>query len=75
MNRELDDFHLAGFLYEVYCMEVGGVAFNGDKLPDWNEFSSAPNKKLQADAWIAVARASREIPYAPPPIPSEQEEG
>jgi len=37
--NELED--VAGELYEVYGKEVGGVAFNGDPLPDWAEFSVA----------------------------------
>lgn len=31
INRET----VAKELYETYCTAVGGVAFNGDKLPDW----------------------------------------
>ena len=26
---------IAGNLYEEYCKEVGGKAFNGDPLPGW----------------------------------------
>lgn len=46
---------LAGELYEAYCARVGGVAFNGDPLPDWNEFSKDSSKRKQADGWRAVA--------------------
>jgi len=49
----------AGQLYEVYCEAVGGVAFNGDPLPPWKDFSSDPGKVKQADAWRAVAGALR----------------
>lgn len=28
---------IAGLLYEHYCDAVGGVAFNGDPLPNWCE--------------------------------------
>lgn len=43
-------------LYELYCDEVGGVAFNGDPLPKWEEFGSDDSKSKQANAWRAVAR-------------------
>lgn len=48
----------AGKLYEIYCREVGGVAFNGDPLPPWSEFGVDPNKQKQANAWRAVAEES-----------------
>jgi hypothetical protein len=51
INREI----VAEELYKTYCEAVGGVAFNGDKLPDWKEFSSDPNKKKQSDAWLTTA--------------------
>lgn len=51
---------LAGILYEVYCKSVGGIAWNGDPLPSWNEFSKDETKKKQADGWRDVAEASRE---------------
>lgn len=46
---------LAEELYENYCKEVGGKAFNGDPLPNWKDFSSDPNKQKQVNAWILVA--------------------
>lgn len=46
----------AAYLYTVYCQEVGGVAFNGDPLPAWAEFSADPNKQKQVNAWRAVGR-------------------
>lgn len=46
---------IAGVLYETYCAEVGGLAFNGDPLPNWKEFRADPNKTKQSDAWVAVA--------------------
>ena len=49
---------LAGHLYETYCKEVGGKAFNGDPLPKWPEFRADANKKKQSDAWVATARAA-----------------
>lgn len=47
---------LTAEMYELYCKKVGGVAFNGDPLPDWAEFGSDPNKTKQADAWRTVAK-------------------
>lgn len=46
---------IAGVLYTEYCAKVGGLAFNGDKLPTWEEFRADPAKKKQSDAWVAVA--------------------
>ena len=45
----------AGKLYETYCTEVGGKAFNGDILPGWKEFRADKSKKKQSDAWVQVA--------------------
>ncbi len=50
MNEEL-----AEDLYETYCAAVGGVAFNGDKLPSWGEFVADPTKQKQVEAWRRVA--------------------
>lgn len=47
--------YVAGVLYSLYCAEVGGLAFNGDPLPSWEEFRADPGKRKQSDAWIAVA--------------------
>lgn len=46
---------LAGKLYTKYSEAVGGVAFNGDPLPNWEEFSEDEAKTKQADAWRLVA--------------------
>lgn len=51
----------AGKLYETYCKNVGGVAFNGDPLPSWEEFSNDPSKKKQVQAWIAVAATAKSM--------------
>ena len=61
MNRNtekpiLSPENLAELLYDEYCEKVGGVAFNGEKLPTWRDFSSDKSKQKQADAWIAVGR-------------------
>jgi hypothetical protein len=47
----------ANTAYTAYCRAVGGVAFNGDPLPTWEEFSSDDSKQKQVNAWIEVARA------------------
>lgn len=51
----------AALLYQTYCAAVGGLAFNGDPLPDWETFASDPGKTKQVDAWLAVARQSLNI--------------
>jgi hypothetical protein len=51
---------LAGLLYDTYCAEVGGIAFNGDPLPKWPEFRADPAKQKQSNAWVAVASAALE---------------
>ena len=48
----------AGELYEDYCAAVGGVAFNGDPLPKWEEFRTDLNKTKQSEAWVKVAQAA-----------------
>lgn len=49
---------VAKLMYTVYCETVGGKAFNGDDLPDWNTFRNDPSKQKQSDAWIAAAEAA-----------------
>jgi len=51
----IDSEQLAGVLYETYCSSVGGCAFDGKPLPDWNEFRADSRKFRQSDAWVAVA--------------------
>jgi hypothetical protein len=51
ISREI----VAQELYETYCLAVGGLAFNGDPLPNWADFSSDPNKQKQSNAWLAAA--------------------
>lgn len=56
MNKTMPDMErIAGILYEEYCKQVGGKAFNGDPLPDWATFRGDSNKRKQSDAWVAVA--------------------
>ena len=45
----------ARLLYTVYCKRVGGKAFNGDPLPDWDTFVNDPAKGRQANAWRDAA--------------------
>lgn len=59
MTPELTSEDIAELLYDTYCENVGGVAFNGDKLPTWDEFAADDSKKKQANAWRAVAKAAR----------------
>ena len=47
----------AARMYDAYCAAVGGVAFNGDRLPDWNTFRSDESKAKQSNAWIEAALA------------------
>ncbi len=51
INRET----VAEELYTTYCAAVGGVAFNGDPLPDWATFAADPTKEKQSSAWLAAA--------------------
>ncbi len=53
--KETEIEKLAHKLYEVYCDAVGGLAFNGDKLPSAAEFFADESKRKQAMAWRAVA--------------------
>lgn len=52
---------IAGELYETYSEAVGGVAFNGDPLPMWEEFRADESKKKQSDAWVKVAEQALQI--------------
>ncbi|NBO98823.1 MAG: hypothetical protein EBU90_01675 [Proteobacteria bacterium] len=48
----------AKMLYTEYCKEVGGFAWNGDKLPTWEEFVSGPDNPAKGStlhAWRKVA--------------------
>jgi hypothetical protein len=50
-------------LYDSYCEAVGGVAFNGDKLPGSIEFFADQGKEKQANAWRAAALKAAELIY------------
>lgn len=57
INRET----VAEALYTTYCEAVGGVAFNGDPLPDWKTFSDDGEKVKQANAWLAAADRAMQL--------------
>ena len=57
INRE----YIAEELYRVYCLAVGGKAFNGDPLPDWETFYTDETKEKQANAWIAAAERAIQL--------------
>ena len=46
---------IADRMYTEYCKAVGGVAFNGDPLPTWDEFSADSLKVKQIQGWLAAA--------------------
>ena len=52
---------IAEELYTTYCATVGGKAFNGDALPDWDTFRNDPKKQTQVMAWLATAERAVEI--------------
>lgn len=47
---------IAEKLYTQYCRSVGFVAFNGNTLPTWEEFSKDESKSKQTNAWLDVAK-------------------
>ena len=53
-------------MYFVYCREVGGVAYDGNPLPDWETFKNDPAKKKQCHAWYAMGKAALLLAFAPP---------
>ncbi len=55
----MNDNQLAEKLYEGYCADVGGKAFNGDPLPSWEKFSADPSKQVQVNAWRKIAATAR----------------
>lgn len=67
INREL----IAEALYTAYCQAVGGVAFNGESLPDWETFYTDDTKEKQANAWLAAADRATQL-LTPEEIPPHQ---
>jgi len=57
INRNI----VAEELYTAYCKAVGGVAFNGDPLPSWAEFSADPSKTKQSNAWLEAADRAMQL--------------
>lgn len=54
----INEYIVAERLYTTYCQAVGGKAFNGDPLPNWEEFYNDESKKKQSIAWVETARAA-----------------
>lgn len=74
MNFSADIDRIAGNFYTTYCAAVGGLAFNGDPLPSWDDFSADSGKVKQVEGWRAVARKATTmsagrlfIPHHAPP--------
>lgn len=63
---------LTAYLYQTYCEKVGGVAFNGDKLPTWEEFEADPAKQKSAAGWLGIGWAVYELLKANQPIENKQ---
>lgn len=55
----MTDEQLAGHLYQTYCEMVGGKAYDGKPLPDWETFRADPAKQVQSNAWVRVAIEAR----------------
>ncbi len=62
---------MVALVYETYCEGVGGIAYNGDKLPDWETFAKDPAKEKQANAWRAAVAAAWKPAATEPPQPAE----
>lgn len=58
---------VAHLIYDNYCMQVGGKAFNGDPLPGSAEFFSDKSKEKQANAWRSAAAAAKTYFEVHPP--------
>lgn len=52
----INKYIVAEIIYTEYCRSVGGVSYNGDPLPNWEEFSNDPEKTKQANAWLDAAQ-------------------
>ena len=57
INRNI----VANELYTAYCAAVGGVAFNGDLLPNWDTFVADLTKTKQSEAWLATADRAMQL--------------
>jgi hypothetical protein len=56
MNSVIE--HLAGDMYSAYCERVGWRAWNGEQLPQWEQFRADPTKRKQASGWLAAAEVA-----------------
>lgn len=52
---------LAMAMYDEYCAEVGGKAYDGRPLPTAKEFFADDTKAKQARAWMAAASKALEL--------------
>ncbi len=57
----INSYIVAERLYTVYCESVGGKAYNGDPLPDWNDFHNDPSKDKQSKGWMDAADAAIDL--------------
>lgn len=48
-------------MYDAYCEQVGGKAFDGRPLPTSAEFFEDVGKRKQAAGWLAAASKALEI--------------
>lgn len=48
-------------MYDEYCREVGGKAYDGRPLPTSKEFFNDETKQKQAMGWFAAASKAIEI--------------
>lgn len=75
LNKMITKEELARKMYDKYCESVGGLAFNGDKLPHSDEFFEDESKQKQANAWrdaAAVALSSTDGTDPVPPDPTHK---
>lgn len=52
---------LAMAMYDEYCAEVGGKAYDGRPLPTAKEFFNDETKQKQAMGWFAAASKAIEL--------------
>lgn len=51
---DLEDLTGARELFEAYCEGVGGIAYNGDKIPQWHEIQDKARY-----GWVCVYRKAK----------------
>lgn len=61
MINDIESFDnkFAKLSYEAYSKGVGGVAYNGDPLPTWEEILADPSKEKIVLGWKSVAKIIR----------------